>query len=75
MTTTLLIEDLENAKTYNFDIIVEIDNIIELAKNGTFHDFRSQVATPKILLFEKLRTIGLNEMADKTINGDYDDDM
>lgn len=75
MTTTLLITDLTNAKNNpdNAMIESEIDKIINSAMNGDYHDFRTRHATPKILLAEELKKIGLNDLVTKTINGDYDE--
>ena len=75
MTTTLLITDLINAKNDpdNAMIESEIDKIIAMANNGDYHDFHTQHATPKIILTRHLQKIGLNDLATKTINGDYDD--
>jgi len=76
MTTTLLITDLTNAKNdpNNAMIESEIDKIINLAKNCEYHDFYTRHATPKILLVEELKKLGLNDLVTKTTDGDYDDD-
>lgn len=70
-TTTTLIEDLEElglgpAKK-------EIDIIIERAKNNDYHDFKSELPMPKMMLFRDLKLIGLDDLAAKVFEGEYDE--
>lgn len=73
MTTTLLIVDLEEAKGKTPELANGIDKIIALAKNGVFHDFISNEGMPKILLATHLKELGLKDLMEKTIDGDYDE--
>ena len=44
------------------------------AKRGDYHDFDSGLATPKITLVDDLRAAGFDDLAQKTIDGAYDDE-
>lgn len=44
------------------------------AKRGDYHDFDSELATPKIALVNDLRAAGFEDLAEKTIDGAYDDE-
>ena len=44
------------------------------AKRGDYHDFDSDLATPKIALVNDLRAAGFEDLAQKTIDGAYDDE-
>jgi hypothetical protein len=44
------------------------------AKRGDYHDFDSELDTPKIALVNDLRAAGFEDLAQKTIDGAYDDE-
>ena len=44
------------------------------AKRGDYHDFDSSLATPKIALVNDLRAAGFDDLAQKAVDGDYDDE-
>lgn len=48
--------------------------IIEQAKVGYYHDFRTGLATPKAQLAHDLQAVGLLDIRARVINGDYDDE-
>lgn len=69
-TTTTLIRDLSKEDVLaNKSIAILIDR----AKNFEYHDFKSEIPAPKIMLFRDLKLIGLDELAEKAINGEYDE--
>jgi hypothetical protein len=49
------------------------DLILNNAKKSMYHDFKSPYACPKMQLEKELRDSGFADLADKVINGDYDD--
>lgn len=46
--------------------------IILHCREGVYDDYVTQVACPKIQMVGDLRTVGLNDLADKVIDGEYD---
>lgn len=44
------------------------------AKRGDYHDFDSELAAPKITLVDDLRAAGFGDLAQKAIDGAYDDE-
>jgi hypothetical protein len=64
-----LLEDLWK-KPYSLKR-VEIE---KRAKRGDYHDFDSELAAPKIALVDDLRAAGFEDLAQKTIDGAYDDE-
>ena len=48
--------------------------LLKRAAAGHYHDFDTPLAAPKMQLVEDLRAAGFSDLADKTINGDYDDE-
>lgn len=46
--------------------------IIERCRNGEYHDFKSSMATPKMQMVSDLRDQDRNDIAQKVINGEYD---
>ena len=72
MTTTVLIEDL--VKIQEKDESVDfVDKIIKRAISGYYHDFKSDLAYPKVQLTIDLQALGLGDLAEKCQAGDYDD--
>lgn len=50
------------------------DSLIWNAKQGLFHDFESDSATPKVLLLKKLRQYPeLEDVAQMVMNGEFDE--
>ncbi len=48
--------------------------LIERARRGEYHDFKnSTFAAPKQALVHDLRTLGLNDLALRVMNGDFDE--
>ena len=47
--------------------------IIEEAKRGDFHDYKSPHAAPKVALVMRLRDAALNVFARRVIQGDFDE--
>lgn len=71
-----LIEDLEKKRDNFFGVdekTIPINIVIERAKNNDYHDFKSQLPMPKMMLFRDLKLIGLDDLAEKVFNGDYDE--
>ena len=64
-----LIEDLWK-KPYS----LKRADIEKRAKRGDYHDFDSTLATPKIALVNDLRAAGFADLAEKAIDGAYDDE-
>jgi hypothetical protein len=52
---------------------VQRDRIIERASQGVYHDFETQLATPKVVLICALRDAGFDDLAEKTKQGAYDE--
>lgn len=50
------------------------DQLIEMARAGKFHDWESDVATPKVLLIDILARFGFPDLAGKARDGGYDDE-
>ena len=46
--------------------------MVEYARNGFYDDYESPIATPIIQLVKDCLDNGINEVADKAKNGDYD---
>jgi len=44
------------------------------ALDGYYHDFDTQLAYPKVQLVQDLRQLGFEDLAQKTIEGHYDDE-
>lgn len=44
------------------------------AKRGRYHDFETELATPKVQLVADLRAAGFEDLAQKAIDGAYDDE-
>jgi hypothetical protein len=53
---------------------VNRDQLIEMAREGKFHDWESEVAGPKMLLVDMLARFGFPELAGKARDGGYDDE-
>jgi hypothetical protein len=53
----------------------ERDRIIERAESGLYHDFRSKSreVPPKVLLLDDLHAAGFETLADRTLDGEYDE--
>ncbi len=54
----------------------KIKAIISKAKAGYYHDFETEIATPKVQLVSDLREVKLklcDDIALKVINGEYDE--
>ncbi len=49
------------------------DALIALAQVGYYHDFESDVATPKIQCVIDLTKAGFNDLATKVRHGEYDE--
>ena len=49
------------------------NTIIERAENGDYHDFKSEIPMPKMMLFRDLKLIGLDDLAEKSMAGNYDE--
>ncbi len=67
-TQTKLIEDLLKKPETKVR-----DAILQYAKVGGYHDFKSDIAMPKRLLVEHLIKAGYTDLATNTKRGDYDD--
>ncbi len=50
-----------------------IGNIAALAQQGYYHDFECTITTPKVQLVSDLRSVDLEELAQKVINGEFDE--
>lgn len=50
------------------------DGLITQARAGVFHDYDSEHAAPKMLLRRALANAGYHDLAEKTIDGAYDDE-
>jgi hypothetical protein len=48
--------------------------ILKRAGAGHYHDFETEIAAPKIQLVTDLRDAGFMDLAEKTIDGAYDDE-
>jgi len=48
--------------------------IEQRAKAGVYHDFDSELATPKIQLVADLQAAGFVDLAQKVVDGAYDDE-
>lgn len=49
------------------------DGILLKAVNGHYHDFQSKVACPKMQLREDLVEARLHDLAQKVVEGEYDE--
>lgn len=50
------------------------DQIIEMAREGKFHDYEAEVSTPKQLLIDILARFGFPDLAGKARDGGYNDE-
>lgn len=77
-TTVDLVKDLEEKLNSEFFSDTKIRNsiktVITRAKMGYYHDFASPDATPKMNLRRILLILNLGDLAQKVINGEYDDE-
>ena len=64
----------EDADRRNNDVVVRrIQQEIRVPyENKEFHNFQSSRATPKLLLHDRLRRLGLTEMAERVEDDSYD---
>lgn len=73
-----LVQDLENELALSVLLSEEekakIPAIIEKAKKGYYHDFESEIATPKTQLHIDLLEAGLPELDRRMQSGMYDDE-
>jgi hypothetical protein len=53
---------------------LERDRILQEAYAGGYHDFDSELATPKVQLVQDLRGAGFEDLAQRTIDGAYDEE-
>lgn len=67
--TLLLLEHLRD-KPQSF----ARDELVRAAERGRFHDFLSKDSTPKVLLRHKLLSAGFGDLAQKCVDGAYDQD-
>lgn len=66
-TKTALVDELEKLKRSDVGLV------ISRAREGFYHDFESPIATPKVQLVRDLRSVGLEELARRVMNGDFDE--
>lgn len=66
-----LVAELEKVKRKNPKLV---QRIIDNAKRGHYHDFKSNMMMPKVTLTRDLQAAGLDELASRVINGDYDEE-
>lgn len=72
-----LVKDLQMALTRHDLTEIQRKSIkvmIQLAKKGHYHDFDTELATPKMALHKDLLSVGLTDIDQKMQNGDYDDE-
>lgn len=50
-----------------------IQEIIDKARDGCYHDFESELATPKMQLVKDLQEAGFDDLVEKVKLGDYDE--
>lgn len=74
-TQTTLIDDLIYAKSQHIDTMMTrgINLIIERAEKGDYHDLKSELPMPKVLLHRDCELVGLEEIAKKAFDGSYDE--
>lgn len=51
-----------------------LHGIIAKAECGEYHDFDTELATPKVHLVSDLKAIGLHSFAQMVINGEHDEE-
>ena len=66
-TKTTLVADLEGKPPG-----VLRDRLIQRAKAGRYHDFDTELATPKVTLYRELLDLGYFDLAQKVKDGGYD---
>ena len=67
-TKTTLVNDLmERPDSLQRDVMVK------RAKAGDYHDFESQIPSPKVMLHRDATLAGYEEIAEKAFNGEYDE--
>lgn len=66
-TKTTLVADLEGKPPG-----VLRDRLIQRAKAGRYHDFETELATPKVALYRELLDLGYDDLAQKVRDGGYD---
>lgn len=66
-TKTTLVRDLEDKPQS-----VLRDRLIARAKAGYYHDFETELATPKVTLVKDLTNLGFDDLAQKVKDGGYD---
>jgi len=75
-TKTTLVKDLHKAlrdENLTDSQIEQVDDIIVKAKEGHYHDSESELPAPKAQLIEDLQEVGLEEIAQRVEDGDYDE--
>lgn len=67
---------LKAAKEAEFDYFKgkAIEQLSDKAKTGYYHSYKSPILFPKSELVEELQKLGLNEIADLVISGEFDED-
>ena len=68
-----LVKDLNDYIKLGYPMSVLLADMAKLAERGYFHDFESPLATTKVDLVFQLRSLGLEDLAKKVINGEYDE--
>ena len=73
-TETTLVEDLKKELEKSDGLLsFQIQQVIERAENGDYHDLKAQLPIPKVLLHRDCLLLGLEEIAKKVFTGEYDE--
>jgi hypothetical protein len=74
-TTKELVLMLETALegAHSFEIKLKIERILDKAKTGYYHDYKSPINFPKLQLVDDLVGAGLEELADIVMRGEFDE--
>jgi predicted nucleotidyltransferase len=65
---------LEDAAQATSDEALKVDirSLARRAAEGRYNDYQSKCATPKMKLVHELKELGLEDLARRVVNGDFD---
>lgn len=64
--------EIERGTLLSSEMRTKYTKIIDRCRDGSYHDFATELATPKMEMINDLRDAHLNHDAQNVMNGDYD---
>lgn len=62
----------DNPETFSAEKRIHLNGMIDKAKEGYYSDYDSPIATPCIQLVMDLRSLGIEDVAKRAIEGEFD---